>query len=132
ARQHCAGWPEGRTHRKTDEARPSGGLQIVHRESSLQEQVMRMAPAPSAQSELRFAAELLSVIVGDDSNSRLYWELVDPGHAEAAELGYNEYDGSGAWLTYISSDPETTIENLARIQSIYDTVNRDGITEIEL
>lgn len=132
AHQHCGHWPEGRTARNTAEARPSGGLQIVHRASTLQEQVMQMAPAPPAQDELRFAAEILSVIVGDDSNSRLYWELVDPGHAEAAELGYNEYDGSGAWLTYLSGDPETTADNLQRIHAIYAVVNRDGVTDIEL
>lgn len=46
---------------------------------------MQMGPGP--EWSLRFAAELLSVIVGDDSGSRLFWELVDPGAAEAAEYG---------------------------------------------
>ena len=32
----------------------------------------------------RFAAKILATILGDDSGSRLYWELVDPGLAEQA------------------------------------------------
>jgi predicted Zn-dependent peptidase len=57
--------------------------------------------------ELRFAAELLSVVVGDDSGSRLFWELVDPGHAESADLSYSEYDGAGAWMTISAVRPKT-------------------------
>jgi predicted Zn-dependent peptidase len=93
---------------------------------------MALAAAPPAQSPLRFPAELLSVIVGDDSGSRLFWELVDPGHVEACELGYNEYDGAGTWLTYLSCRPEDAAENLDRVRAIYDAVNREGVTAAEL
>ena len=47
-------------------------------------------------------ADLLSVIVGDDTGSRLFWELVDPGYVETADLGFQEFDGSGAYLCYFS------------------------------
>jgi predicted Zn-dependent peptidase len=132
ARQHCGAWPAGRTERRLGEPKPAGGMQIVHKDGSVQQHVMQLAPAPSATDELRFAAELLSVIVGDDSGSRLYWELVDPGRAEAAELAFNEYDGTGTYLTYLSCSPETTAENLACIHGIYESVNREGVTEVEL
>ena len=97
-----------------------------------QQHVMQLAPAPTAASEMRFAAELLSVIVGDDGGSRLYWELVDPGDVDAAELAYNDYDGSGAWSTYLCCRPEQATENLQRISRIYDEVNRDGVSDDEL
>jgi len=135
AEQYCNRWPAGQTDRPTDEAQPTGGLSVLTKEGSVQQHVMRMAPAPTAASPLRFAAELLSVIVGDDSGSRLYWELVDPGLAEAAEIGYNEYDGSGTWLTYLSCNPESTAENLERIDAIYqgvDPAKPGGVSEEEL
>ena len=132
ADEFCSAWPAGTTDRPTDEARPPGGLKVIARDQSQHEHVMQMAPAPSAENDLRVPAELLSVIVGDDSGSRLYWDLVDPGHAESAELGYHDYQGSGAWMTYLSCDPESTEENLACIRRIYDTINRDGVTEVEL
>ncbi|MGE0374143.1 MAG: M16 family metallopeptidase [Planctomycetaceae bacterium] len=132
AEQHCSGWTNGRCSRITDEAQPQGQLVVFPKAGNLQQHVMQMAKAPSATSELRYAADMLSAIVGDDSGSRLYWELVDPGHVEAAELGFNEYDGSGTWMTYLSCAPEQTLTNLARIQSVYEQVNREGVTEAEI
>jgi predicted Zn-dependent peptidase len=132
ADQWCAAWPAGHPERTCSEVRPSGGIKVITRSSSTHQHVMQIAPAPSATDPLRFAAELLSVIVGDDSGSRIYWEIVDPGYAEAVDLGFNEYEGSGAYLTYLSCDPDSTRENLGRIQRIYEEVNRNGLTEEEL
>ena len=132
AQRHCGHWSAGEGQRVIDEARPQGGLKIITRPKSQQQHVMQMTPAPSAQSKLRFAAEILSVIVGDGSGSRLFWDIVDPGLAEAADLDFAEHDGSGAYLTYLSCEPEATEENLALIRGIYDDVNKNGIREDEL
>jgi predicted Zn-dependent peptidase len=132
AERFCSAWPAGACARTVDEARPHGDLLVVPKAGNLQQHVMQLAPAPPADSDLHFAADLLAVIVGDDSGSRLYWELVDPGHAEAADVAYNEYDGSGAWMTYVSCAPEETLSNLARIQSVYERVNREGVTADEI
>ena len=132
AKEWCGHWPGGKTQRDTVEPIPSGGVTVIPRESSLQQHVMQMAPAPTAENDLRYAAQLLAVVVGDDSGSRMYWDIVDPGHAEAAEVGYNEYDGCGAWLSYLSCTPEETDANLKRMAEIYADVNANGITEEEL
>ena len=67
---------------------------------------MALCPGPAAASRDRFAAELLSVIAGDDTGSRMFWELVDPGYVESADLGFHDFDGEGSFLTYLSCDPE--------------------------
>jgi len=132
AEQHAGHWPAGTLERTLSEGQPVGGTHIVARETNVQQHTMALAPAPSAQSPLRFAAELLSIIVGDDSGSRLFWELVDPGHVEACELGFNEYDGAGTWLTYLSCGPDETAKNLDRVRAIYDKVNAEGVTSVEM
>ncbi|GAB4155094.1 MAG: pitrilysin family protein [Planctomycetaceae bacterium] len=134
AEKHCGDWPAGDVPRITDEAKPVGGIKIITKPSSQQQHIMQMAPAPPATHPLRYAAEMLAVVVGDDGGSRMFWDIVDPGHAEAAEVGYNEYDGSGTYLTYLSCNPESTADNLERIRAIYEDVNQNGITneEIEL
>jgi predicted Zn-dependent peptidase len=132
AERCCSGWPAGGGPRQSSEAQPKGGINQVTKSSSLLQHVMHMAPAPPAASPLRYAADILTVIVGDDSGSRLFWELVDPGFAETAELGYNEFDGSGAYMGYISCPPEEARPNRERIQAIYEDVNRNGVTEVEL
>lgn len=132
AEQHCSAWPAGTAPRATPEARPLGGRTVVQKPGSMQEHVMQMAPAPAATHPSRFAAELLAVIVGDDTGSRLFWELVDPGFAETAELGYSEYDGSGAWMGYFSCMPDEVESNLERMARIFDDVNKRGVTDAEL
>jgi predicted Zn-dependent peptidase len=132
AKQWCGDWPAGKMARSTAEARPKGGKSVISKEASTQQHVMQMSAGPSAASPLRLPAELLSVIVGDDSGSRLYWDLVDPGLAESADLSFNEYDGSGAYLTYLCSTPESTRDNLKRIADIYAEVNERGVSEEEL
>ncbi|MCA9039764.1 MAG: insulinase family protein, partial [Planctomycetaceae bacterium] len=132
AEQHCSSWPAGVSPRDTREAEPNPGTKMISKSESLQQHIMQLGKGPSAADDLRYAADILAVVVGDDGGSRLYWELVDPGHAEVAELGYNEYAGSGTWLTYLSCRPEQIQENLSRIANIYDDLNQNGITTDEL
>lgn len=132
AHQHCAHWPAGSNQRELIEAAPEAAENWIVRESSVQQHVVEFTAAPIATSPLRFAAELLSVVVGDDSGSRLYWELVDTGLAEAADLAYNDYDGCGVYMTYLCSQPERTTEIRERVHGILERVNREGITAEEL
>jgi predicted Zn-dependent peptidase len=132
AETHCLGWPAGSAARDVRTPSPTGGREFVHRPASQQEHIAQLAAAPSATSPLRFAAELLSVIVGDEVGSRLYWELVDPGHVEAAELSFSEFEGAGAWMTYLCCRPEEAAANLGRVADLYAQVNREGVTEEEL
>ncbi|MFO1094261.1 MAG: pitrilysin family protein [Planctomycetaceae bacterium] len=132
AEEHCSAWPTGVAGRNNAEVAPTGGRQFVLRPQSQQQHLMLMAAAPGAASPLRYAADVLSIVVGDAQGSRLYWELVDPGHAESADLGFNDYDGTGAWVTYVCCRPEDAQRNLDRIERMYAEILRDGITAEEL
>jgi predicted Zn-dependent peptidase len=128
----CANWPAGNPPRLCPPATPSPSREWIARPQWQQQNVVQMIPAPSATDPLRFAAELLSVIVGDDTNSRMYWDLVDPGHADAAELQFHEFEGTGAYLAFLVGEPEATAANLERIARIFDDITRNGITQDEL
>lgn len=130
--RQCAEWPSGSIVRRYSDPHPCKITRAILRPGSQQQHCMMMSPAPDGKNSLRFAAELLAVIVGDDSGSRLYWELVDPGLADSAELSYNEYDGCGVWLSYFNGQPDRAEENFARFESIVTEVNREGITPEEL
>ena len=132
ANRHCAHWPKGKTDRKVMPATPLPSTKYIPKESCQQEQIIQLAPAPSGSDPLRFAAELLTVVVGDDCNSRLYWELLDPGLVESAEVGYYEYEETGAYLTFLNGPPKETKANLKRIAKIYADVNKQGVTSDEL
>jgi predicted Zn-dependent peptidase len=102
------------------------------REKVMQEHVFLISPGPSADSPLRYAADLLGMAVGDDSGSRLYWALVDPGLADSADCSFHEYEGTGAFYTSFSGEPEQAEENLGRVLDVLHAVQREGITEEEL
>lgn len=97
-----------------------------------QQHVMGLASAPSSQDPLRFAAELAAVILGDDGSGRLYWDLVETGLAESADLSFSDFDGTGAWTTFLCCTPDDTAENLQHIRAVLDEFNRLGPTDDEL
>src|SRR2546421_526570 len=75
-------------------------------------------PGPPADSPPRHAASLLGVAVGDDTGSRLYWALVDPGLAESAGCGLDGNEGAGAYYTSFSGEPEQAEENLDIVHDV--------------
>ncbi|MBI1345519.1 insulinase family protein [bacterium] len=132
AKACCGHWPAGTPDRVTPPATPQTSAQWITRDHLQQEQVVQLMPAPSATDPLRFAADMLTVIVGDDGNSRLYWELVDPGHADGCEISLQDFEGTGTYLIFLSGSPEETAANLARLQKVCDDVTQNGITAEEL
>ncbi len=132
AQKHCGHWPAGGSPRTVAPARATPSTKYIVKEQCQQQQIIQMAAAPSASDPRRFAAELLCVIVGDDTNSRLYWDLVDPALVESAEVGYYEYEGAGTYLTFLNGSPESTKTNLARIARQYEAINTNGVTVEEL
>ncbi|HWA98192.1 MAG TPA: pitrilysin family protein [Pirellulales bacterium] len=132
AERCCGGWERFDTGRQRPRPEGSSQFECMHKESATQEYIIQLANGPSATDEDRFAAKVLSTIVGDDSGSRLYWSLVDPGLAESASLGHHDYDGAGLYITYLSCAPEQAEENLQRVLNLYRTLEAEGIKPEEI
>jgi predicted Zn-dependent peptidase len=129
----CSGWNTdhvGRDH--LTEWCGASGLHVLTREKVQQEYVMSLCSGPPADSKMRYAADTLALAVGDHSGSRLYWALVDPGHADSADCSYAENDGCGAVYVSLSCEPENTERNIATVAEVLKAVQRDSITEAEL
>jgi predicted Zn-dependent peptidase len=80
----------------------------------------------------RYAAFLLTHVIGDEIGSRFYWDLLDTGKADSCSFGMTEYIDAGVYIMSLSCSPELVCENMEHVQAIYDTINADGITEEEL
>ena len=128
----CAAWEPFEARRQTGPAPANHGFHIIHKETATQQYAIELANAPSATDSDRFAAQLLSTVIGDDSGSRLYWQLVDTGLAEHAVLGHYDYQGSGLYMTMMSCQPENAADNLQRILDTYREAERSSVTEAEL
>ncbi len=129
----CSGWNTATVGRENRTPWPGcGGLHVLTRPGVQQEYVLSLSPGPPADSPLRFAADTLALVVGDDSGSRLFWALIDPGHADSADCTFYENDGSGVVYTSFTCEPHLAGANLDVVRRVLAEVQRDGITADEL
>ncbi|MDR1140155.1 MAG: insulinase family protein [Planctomycetaceae bacterium] len=108
------------------------GFHRIFKESAAQQYTLLLSDAPSAGDADRFTAGMIANMIGDDVGSRLYWELVDSGVADSAELGTNEFFDNGFFATGLSSEPEYAEEVLDRTRKIYGETTLNCLTQEEL
>jgi predicted Zn-dependent peptidase len=132
ANEHCGSWAGGQTAREASPPKGTGQFQALMRSEDLQQTVIGVTDGPALESPDRYAAQLLTTVLGDHTGSHLYWALVDPGHSEGAELSYQDYNQAGALYTFLSCVPEETQANLARVAEVYRAMSVAGVSEDEL
>lgn len=128
----CGEWSGGSTSRQVVAPRGQNAFEAILRAEDNQQTILTVSDGPSLESDDRYAAALVATILGDHTGSRLYWTLIDPGHADGVEVSYQDYNGAGAFYTFLSCEPEEAQTNLARIAETYSAAMRDGITADEL
>jgi predicted Zn-dependent peptidase len=131
-KKHCSTWEGPPSERQAVPPKGTGAFEALLRAEDNQQTVIGVADAPPLEDDDRFAAQLLATVLGDHTGSRLYWELVDPGHADGAEVSYQDYNRAGTYYTFLSCEPEETQANLARVVDVYGRAMAGGITEQEL
>ena len=130
--QMCGRWQAHDVSRKTSPASPAANLKVVQDTKVLREHIGLMSAAPSRQDEHRYAAELLSAIVGDATGSRLYYALVEPAIADEAGMSFSPMDGEGAFFTFVAADAPRATEALGIVRRELDKFADEGPTEQEL
>jgi predicted Zn-dependent peptidase len=132
ANRCCGHWQPGATMRLVEPTAGRDGFHVLHHKSATQQYTLQLSPGPAAEDDDRYAAKLLATVLGDDSGSRLFWELVDPGLAEQASISHSEHEGAGLMMTYLCCEPEQVADNLQRIHNVYQKAEREGIELTEL
>lgn len=129
----CAHWPQRAcTREHLIQAGGAGGVHAICKEGTLQEHVLAISPGPSAEDPMRYSAATLALALGDDSGSRFYWELIDPGNVESASCSVDQNQANGVLASSYSCDPDRAAKNLQILHKVLGQVQKDGITETEL
>ncbi|GAA5507237.1 pitrilysin family protein [Novipirellula caenicola] len=93
---------------------------------------VQMSPGPSMTSQDRYAARILASIVGDEGGSRLFWDLIDTGRAEAATVWPQEFTDCGAWFAYLVCEPAAMQGNRKWMADVLRRTAEQGVTSEEL
>lgn len=106
AGRYCAAWPKVSAGRDCPGHLPVECAKVITKAQVQQAHLCLMGPGPAAQDSERYPAEVLSCILGDSAGSRVYWDLIDKGLADAASVDCDDMDGTGMVYGYVSSTPE--------------------------
>jgi predicted Zn-dependent peptidase len=128
----CGHWKPFDAPRIIRRAPANKAFQVVKSELATQEYAIILGDGPAATDPDRYAARLMTTMLGDDSGSRMFWALVDNGLADFAGMGASEYQGTGLLWTYVCCQPEDAAENLQRIRDLMVEAETKGLSEKEL
>lgn len=105
---------------------------LIANPDAAQAYLVQIGPAPGGNDLDRYPARLLSSILGDDSGSRLFWELIDTGRAESCSLWTQEFFDVGALFTMLVCDPDDLSSNRRVVEQAIQRLLRDGVSQDEL
>lgn len=106
--------------------------QQIVREAAALEYVIRFSAGPDGNDPDRYAAKWLSMMLGDESGSRFYWEFIDSGAADYASCHHLDFLDTGAFAVQLSSDAESIEAIIARTEEILEDVTSNGLTTAEM
>jgi len=125
-------WPQGTAVRNYPPLKPHTGTVRETSPKTNQLYTTFISPGYSANREKRYAARVLTEILGGADNSRLFWRLVDTGMAESASAFHQEFDELGLFYVYAQGDPSQEEAISEAISEELRKLHVDGISEDEL
>jgi predicted Zn-dependent peptidase len=132
AEQFCGQWPRISAPR----AYPNPVLRAKRRDLTdaklKRHYIAGLCPGPSAQDESRYAAMVLSDVLGDQEGSRLFWALIETGLADEADFSFYPHDNAGSFMVYASCDPERAKQVEGILLGELAKVVKDGLTVEEV
>ena len=127
----CASWKPTRVGRDSSRPKVKGSEFEVKDDKVERAYMIGVSDAPAIDDPRRYAAVLLSQVLGGPDNSRLHWALLETGIAEEVQAGYDPHDGTGDFYVYASGDPERAEEIWSVVLREIDGVV-DSVTEADL
>ena len=128
----CSSWKFKQADRKTDYFAGTAKREHHKRKNLNCQHICLASPAVSYQDKRAYAAMLLAKIIGDDTGSRFFWELVDSAVAETANMYCEAMDGVGVFYTYIRADAKNSSKVMQIVENIFKSLKKDKITAGEL
>ena len=117
----CGSWKRQETPRQYVSFSAKERGKVFKKPNLQQNHVLFFADGPSAQDDDRYAMGLLSMMLGDSTGSRMYYELIQNGLAEGAGCDTDERDQVGNFYAYVVTSPENLDQGAEITKSIIAT-----------
>lgn len=124
-------WPSYPTSRERPGVIPASGRGDRIDATLKRTHVAYYAPGVGSDDPRRYAAAILSLAVGADEGSRLYWELVDKGLADQASLAHALREDQGSYEGYLNVAPERAQQVIDAYLGVLERVQSEGPSEAE-
>ncbi len=120
----CGSWSRTGAVRTPGEPAWNTERFTMRKEGVTRAYMLGLAQGPAASDDRRYAAAILTQVLGMPDNSRLHWALIEPGLADETLAQYEPLDGTGEYFVYASCDPE-------RADKVWSIVDREiaGLAE---
>ncbi len=132
ATELCGLWNHAEAPRELPPLEPAPRVMVRRNDKFNRAHVALMAPGYAARDPRRLAAAVACDIVGAGEGSRLYWALVHPGIAEAAQIGHDANDGQGALYGYLLTDPDRASQALRTFREVLEHAAEQGVSAEEV
>ncbi|MEN6386679.1 MAG: pitrilysin family protein [Phycisphaerales bacterium] len=128
----CGIWPSAPADRVTEYFAGTAKKDSQSKKNLNCQHICLISPTVSYQDTRSYAATLLAKIIGDDSNSRFFWDLIDTAVAESASMNCEAMDGVGAYYSYIRTSAENGPKALQIVENIFKSIKENKISIDEL
>lgn len=133
AEEKCGAWTQGDAGRDAQSFLPAQSTSQVIVKPQQQQQIMLLAwPSVSEQDKDYYAAVLASMVLGDGTGSRLFWNIYQKGLAETAVASLSPFDNTGMMIAFVSTTPDHAPGVLELVRAELKSAQEDGIQEDEL
>ena len=127
----CGNWNSTQTVREYQAEDITASELTIDSEKVNRHYRLMLSPAPSLQDDRRYAASILTQILGGSDGSRLHWALIETGIAEDASAEYDGHDQLGQFLVHSVCNPEDA-QKVEQIISQQQNNLADSLTDDDL
>lgn len=128
----CGNWESQSAERTTEFYKGTFKSETITKANLACQHICYVSPTVSMQDDEKYAASILSNILGDHTGSRLFWALIDSALAEDASVHCDTMDGVGANYTYIKTTSKNAEKVMEIVEGIFNDTSKNGVKEDEL
>lgn len=118
AKTYCEGWKAFSPKREKPSFEFKPQIKKYKRENLSISHYMIILPSAANQDSARYSTAVLASILGDDTSSKLYWELVETGLADSVFCWHDDKDEIGRLVVYACCEPKNLDVVSAKIKEV--------------